>query len=40
MYDDHAVFGEVGEVVNEVLVPGGGVVGRKAAEADCEEVHV
>lgn len=37
---DHAVFGDVEEVVEEVLVPGGGVGGGEAADADGEEVHV
>lgn len=36
----HAVFGDVEEVVEEVLVPGGGVGSGEAADADGEEVHV
>ena len=36
----HAVFGDVEEVVQEVLVPGLGVRGGEHAQADGEEVHV
>lgn len=40
MLGDHVVFGDVEEVVEEVLVPGGGVRGGKTAQAHGEEVHV
>lgn len=36
----HFVFGDVEEVVEEVLVPGWGVGGGELSEADGEEVHV
>lgn len=36
----HALFGEVGEVVDEVLVPGGREVRGEAAQADGQEPHV
>ena len=38
--EDHAVFGNVEEVVEEVLLPGGGVGGEEAAETAVEEVQV
>ena len=40
MREDHAVFGYVEEVVEEVLLPGGGVGGEEAPETAVEEVHV
>ena len=40
MRQQHAVFGHVEEVVEELLVPDWGVGWGKAAHADCEEVHV
>ena len=40
MHRHHAVFGDVEEVVEQVLVPGGGVRGGEHAEAAGEEVHV
>lgn len=40
VHGDHAVFGGVEEVVQEVLVPGWGVGGGETPDADCEEVHV
>ena len=38
--DDHAFFGDVEEVVEEMLVPDWGVGGGETAEAAGEEVHV
>ena len=40
MHGGHAVFGQVEEVVGEVLVPGRGILPRKAAEAHGQKVHV
>lgn len=40
MREDHAVFGEVEEVVEEMLLPGGGVSGEEASETAVEEIHV
>ncbi len=40
MRGEHAVFGGVEEMVEQVLVPGGGVSGGEAAHTDGEEVHV
>ena len=40
MGDDHTVFGDVEEVVEEMLLPGWGVGGWEAAETAIEEVHV
>ena len=37
---DHAVLGDVEEVVEKVLVPDGGIGGGEAAQAAGEEVHV
>ena len=40
MRQDHAVLGDVEEVVEQVLMPDGGVGGGEAAQAAGEEVHV
>ena len=40
MNDDHAVFSEVEEVIEEMLLPGWGMGGLEAAETAVEEVHV
>ena len=40
MNDDHAVFSEVEEMIEEMLLPSWGVGGLEAAETAVEEVHV
>ena len=40
MREDHTVFGDVEEVVEEMLLPGWGVGGLEAPETAIQEVHV
>lgn len=40
MGGDHPVFGDVEEMVQEVLVPYWSMSGRETAEAASEQVHV
>ncbi len=40
MGGDHAVFGDVEEVVEEMLMPDWGVGGGETAQAAGEQVHV
>ena len=37
---DHSIFGNVEEVVEEMLVPCWSMRGREAAQAACQQVHV
>ena len=40
MREDHTVFGDVEEVVEEMLLPGWGVGGLETPETAIQEVHV
>ena len=37
---DHAIFGDVEEVVEEMLVPSRSMSGREAAQTASQQVHV